>query len=43
MYKYNLDTAVKILIKDKRPIIFDIGANKGQSIIRYNKIFTFYS
>tara|TARA_B100000029_G_C17329819_1_gene871281 strand:+ start:54 stop:836 length:783 start_codon:yes stop_codon:yes gene_type:complete len=37
--KYNLDTAAKILIKDKRPIIFDVGANKGQSIIRYNKIF----
>jgi len=26
-------------IKNKNPIIFDVGANKGQSIIRFNKIF----
>ena len=37
--KYNLDHASKILTQSKQPIIFDIGANVGQSVIRYNKIF----
>ena len=37
--KHNLNHASKILTWKKKPIIFDIGANAGQSIERYNKIF----
>ncbi len=37
--KYNLNHASKILTWKKKPIIFDIGANAGQSIEQYNKIF----
>tara|TARA_A100001015_G_scaffold246870_1_gene283467 strand:+ start:80 stop:868 length:789 start_codon:yes stop_codon:yes gene_type:complete len=35
----DLDEVTKSLIKKKNPIIFDVGANKGQSIKRYKKIF----
>ena len=35
----NLDEVTKSLIKKSDPIIFDVGANKGQSIERYRKIF----
>jgi len=34
-----LDNLTKILITKSEPIIFDVGANKGQSIIRYKKLF----
>ena len=42
--KYKSDNAdlnyiTRILQKKDEPIIFDVGANKGQSIIRYKKIF----
>ena len=30
---------IKNFDMEKKPIIFDIGANAGQSIERYNKIF----
>jgi hypothetical protein len=35
----NFDDIYKIKIKDKKPVIFDVGANQGQSIIRFKKIF----
>jgi FkbM family methyltransferase len=36
---YNIDDITKFIIKKSQPVIFDIGANKGQSIERYKKIF----
>ena len=35
----DLDTLTKYIIKKSEPVIFDVGANKGQSIIRYKKLF----
>ena len=35
----DLDGLTKSLITKSEPIIFDVGANKGQSIIRYKKLF----
>ena len=35
----NLDHLTKFLTDTEKPIIFDVGANKGQSIIRYKKLF----
>ena len=35
----NLDHLTKFLTDTEKPIIFDVGANKGQSILRYKKIF----
>lgn len=37
--KNRLDEYTNILIEKTNPIIFDVGANKGQSIARYKKIF----
>ena len=39
IYKKNFDEILEILINKKKPIIFDIGANKGQSISRFLKLF----
>ena len=39
-YRKNFDELLKILIKNQKPIILDVGANKGQSIDRFKKIFT---
>ena len=37
---YNdLDEMTKVLTKNSEPVIFDVGANKGQSIKRYKKLF----
>ena len=38
-YHKNFDEIISILVKNKKPIIFDVGANKGQSIDRFNSIF----
>ncbi len=35
----NLDALTKSLITKSDPIIFDVGANKGESIIRYKKLY----
>ena len=35
----DLDGLTKSLITKSEPVIFDVGANKGQSIIRYKKLF----
>ena len=35
----DLDGLTKSLITKSEPVIFDVGANKGQSITRYKKIF----
>jgi sialic acid synthase SpsE len=37
--KSNLDDITKFIIKKSEPVIFDVGANEGQSIRRYKKIF----
>ena len=37
--KSNLDDITKFIIKKSEPVIFDVGANVGQSIKRYKKIF----
>ena len=37
--KSNLDDMIKLIIKKSEPVIFDVGANEGQSIRRYKKIF----
>lgn len=34
-----LDQSLKILVKNKEPIIFDVGAHNGESIKRYTNIF----
>jgi len=34
-----LDQSLKILVKNKEPIIFDVGAHNGESIKRYRNIF----
>lgn len=35
----DLDGLTKFLIKKSEPVIFDVGANRGQSITRYKKLF----
>ena len=35
----DLDDLTKLLITKSEPVIFDVGANKGQSITRYKKLF----
>ena len=35
----DLDDLTKSLITKSEPVIFDVGANKGQSITRYKKLF----
>ena len=35
----DLNHLTKFLTDTEKPIIFDVGANKGQSILRYKKIF----
>ena len=37
---YNLDDITKFLITKSDPVILDVGANKGQSINRYKKLFS---
>ena len=37
--KLSFDDIYQIKIKTQKPIIFDVGANKGQSITRFKKIF----
>jgi len=37
--KDDRDGITKILIDNQKPVIFDVGANKGQSIDRYKKLF----
>ena len=37
--KSDLDAMTKLVIKKSEPVIFDVGANVGQSIKRYKKIF----
>ena len=43
----NFDAIIKFLIKElykiKSPIIFDVGANVGQSIERFSSVFCFQS
>ena len=39
----NLDDITKLLIHKSEPVIFDVGANKGQSITRYKKNFQKYT
>jgi FkbM family methyltransferase len=34
-----LDIAIKILVNKKKPIIFDIGAHTGETIIRFRKLY----
>jgi len=34
-----LDQSLKILVKNKEPIIFNVGAHNGESIKRYRNIF----
>ena len=38
----DLNKSIKFLLKKNHPIIFDIGANRGQSIKRFKKIFASY-
>ena len=38
-YRPTLNDSLKNLIRKENPIVFDIGANKGQSIERFNQIF----
>ena len=38
--KSDLNQITRILIQNPEPIIFDVGANKGQSIERYKKLFS---
>ena len=40
--KSNLDDMTKLIIKKSEPIIFDVGANVGQSIRRYKKTWSKY-
>ena len=35
----DLNALTKYVIKKSEPVIFDVGANKGQSIARYKKLF----
>ena len=35
--KYDLDKMINYINKKKQPTIFDVGANKGQSIERFKK------
>ena len=35
----NFDESIKLLIKKKKPVIFDVGANIGQSIDRFKRLF----
>ena len=35
----SLDDITKFIIRKSEPVIFDVGANNGQSIKRYKKIF----
>ncbi len=37
---YSNETILSFLIKNQKPIIFDIGANIGQSIEKYRKLFS---
>lgn len=37
--KQDADGITKFLIDNQKPIIFDVGANKGQSIIKFKKLF----
>tara|TARA_B100000029_G_scaffold481192_1_gene530017 strand:- start:2449 stop:3237 length:789 start_codon:yes stop_codon:yes gene_type:complete len=37
--KDDTDEITKFLIDNQKPVIFDVGANKGQSITRYKKLF----
>mgnify|MGYP006099241205 CR=1 FL=1 len=35
----DLDEITKLIIRKPEPVVFDVGANTGQSIVRYKKIF----
>ena len=35
----DLNGLIKFLIKKSEPVIFDVGAHRGQSITRYKKLF----
>ena len=37
--KHDLDKMIKYINKKKQPAIFDVGANKGQSIQRFKKMY----
>tara|TARA_S200000501_G_C20776198_1_gene722800 strand:- start:228 stop:1022 length:795 start_codon:yes stop_codon:yes gene_type:complete len=37
----NINENIKFLLRDKHPVIFDLGANRGQSIKRFKKIFPY--
>lgn len=37
--KFNKDKVIKLLVNNDTPIIFDVGANKGQSVEYYKKLF----
>ena len=37
-YRFTLNDSLKNLIRKENAIVFDIGANKGQSIERFNQI-----
>ena len=37
--KSNIDEIAKYLINIQTPVIFDVGANKGQSIKKYKKLY----
>jgi FkbM family methyltransferase len=37
--KYSLDDIHRAIIRNENPLIFDVGANKGQSITRFKRLF----
>lgn len=37
--KYTFDEVVPNIVQKKRPVIFDVGANRGQSILKFKKNF----
>lgn len=36
---YSLDRDINLLIDDEEPLVFDVGANRGESISRFKKMF----
>ena len=36
---YSIDRDINLLIDEEEPLVFDVGANKGESISRFKKMF----